>query len=100
VCSSDVKGKDSIRDLRSSVYYYENVAEADGDSVRKATIEKVATELKQILMKVEQEIEGMLRHRFHQYGITCSIGIDQQIKTLRDEAAHIFEVPELQEYQV
>jgi hypothetical protein len=64
VCSSNVKGKDSIRDLRSSVYYYESVAEADGDHVKKATIEKVATELKQILMKVEQEIEGMLRQRF------------------------------------
>jgi len=42
------------------LYYYENVAESKGDPVRQADIKRVGGKLKDILVAIEQEIEGAL----------------------------------------
>lgn len=45
-----------MANLRASIYYYENVADADEDLERKANIDAMAKKLKDIVVKIENEI--------------------------------------------
>ncbi|OAX43748.1 hypothetical protein K503DRAFT_680461 [Rhizopogon vinicolor AM-OR11-026] len=72
--------KDTLKDLRSSIYYYESVADADGDHQRAGIIRTTAERLKNILAQVEKEIAD----------------IDLNITKMRDQAATLLDCPELQ----
>jgi hypothetical protein len=47
-----------LKDLKSSIYYYEKIADAKDDPERKAILETMATKLNLILGKIESEIKG------------------------------------------
>ncbi|KAG1752094.1 hypothetical protein EDB19DRAFT_1903493 [Suillus lakei] len=72
--------KDTLTDLRSSIYYYENVADAKGDDERARTTQIMANKLKSILAQVEKEIEAS----------------DINIAKMRDQIATLLDCPELQ----
>jgi len=54
----DPQDKDTLKDLRSSVYYYENVADAKGDHHRADIMQTTAAKLKSVLAQIENEIKG------------------------------------------
>ncbi|KAG2366383.1 hypothetical protein BDR07DRAFT_1328292 [Suillus spraguei] len=72
--------KDTLTDLRSSIYYYENVADAKGDDERARVTKIMANKLKSILAQVEKEIKVL----------------DVNIAKMRDQAATLLDCPELQ----
>ncbi|KAG1888259.1 hypothetical protein F4604DRAFT_1916175 [Suillus subluteus] len=72
--------KDTLADLRSSIYYYENVADAKGDDERARVTQIMAKKLKNILAQVEKEIKVS----------------DINIAKMRDQAATLLDCPELQ----
>jgi hypothetical protein len=49
-----------MKSLRSSLYYYESVANSQTDVERRATIESSAVKLKNIITHIETELEGKL----------------------------------------
>ena len=55
-----LQNKDTLQDLRASLYYYEHVADAKSDPIRQADIERASINLKRILAAIEEEIEGAL----------------------------------------
>ena len=57
----DPQDKDTLKDLRSSIHYYESVADAKDDHQRADIIRTTADKLKSILAQVEKEIEGSAR---------------------------------------
>ncbi|KII90148.1 hypothetical protein PLICRDRAFT_174928 [Plicaturopsis crispa FD-325 SS-3] len=74
------KGKDVLKDLRASIHYYAEVADAKGDPVRQATIERTRAKLQAILEKIEAQTKD----------------IDAQISQLQIDAAAVMDIPELQ----
>jgi hypothetical protein len=54
--------KDTLKDLRASIYYYEHVADANGDATRKTNLETTVIKLKKILVKIEDELQGNAFH--------------------------------------
>ncbi|KZT72928.1 hypothetical protein DAEQUDRAFT_808891 [Daedalea quercina L-15889] len=77
------KDRDTLADLRSSLHYYENVAEDEGDATRKASVQEMAVQLRKILTRIENELQS----------------IDASVAKLKDEAANLFNVPELQQHR-
>ncbi|KAF9467199.1 hypothetical protein BDZ94DRAFT_1249830 [Collybia nuda] len=75
--------RDTLKDLRASVYYYEHIAESKGDEDREETIVSAATELKKTL--------GILMNKVEE--------IDRRIASLQAAAAVIFDCPELQQHR-
>ncbi|TFY81122.1 hypothetical protein EWM64_g2892 [Hericium alpestre] len=74
--------KDTLKDLRSSVYYFENVANKD-DPERKASVGLVALKIRKILTRIENELET----------------IDNEISKLKVQSAGLFEGSELRQHQ-
>ncbi|KAF7982834.1 hypothetical protein HWV62_25790 [Athelia sp. TMB] len=72
--------KNTLKDLRSTVYYYEQVADANGDATRQADIERTCNKLKHILASIENEVKT----------------IDAKIIELNAESQTLFDVPEMQ----
>ena len=52
------QNKDVVRSIRSSLYYYENVAHSPTDVERRAAIENSTVKLKDIIAHIETELEG------------------------------------------
>jgi hypothetical protein len=50
--------KDTLKDLRASIYYFEHVAEANDNLERQAAIDNTVVKLKRILGMIENEVEG------------------------------------------
>ena len=50
-----------MKSIRSSLYYYENVALSPTDVERRAAIESSAVKLKNIIAHIEAELEGNRR---------------------------------------
>ncbi|KAF8839694.1 hypothetical protein BDN67DRAFT_737341 [Paxillus ammoniavirescens] len=73
--------EDTLKDLRSTIFYFENIADAKGDLERASAIQTTATKLKSILDTIEQEIKTT----------------DHTTNTLRTEAATLLDCPELQQ---
>ncbi|KAJ3557621.1 hypothetical protein NM688_g1374 [Phlebia brevispora] len=71
--------RDVLADLRSSIFYYENIAESDNEE-RKAELKDTLTRLKQILTDIEAELQE----------------IETTVSASRAEAAIVFDCPELQ----
>ncbi|KAH7882908.1 hypothetical protein F5I97DRAFT_1930528 [Phlebopus sp. FC_14] len=74
-------GKDTLKDLQSTIYYFQKVADPKGDSERATAIQSTATKLKGILDSIEQEIQGT----------------EEKIRGMRDEAMTLLDCPELQQ---
>ncbi|KAH7912508.1 hypothetical protein BJ138DRAFT_1004302 [Hygrophoropsis aurantiaca] len=72
--------KDTLKDLRSSLYYFEHVADAKEDQERATTIQTTVTKLKSIIAKVEKEIQST----------------EEQIAKLKEESSNLFNCAELQ----
>jgi arginyl-tRNA synthetase len=53
-----IQNRDTIKDLRSTIHYYEHVANPGDDPVRKQAIERTATHLKDILIMITSKVEG------------------------------------------
>lgn len=56
-----LQNKDVMKSIRSSLYYYENVALSPTDVERRAAIESSAVKLKNIIAHIETELEGNWR---------------------------------------
>ena len=56
---SRAQNRQVLADLRSSIFYFENVAEGNDDE-RKAQNEDTLTRLKKILERIETELKGKL----------------------------------------
>jgi hypothetical protein len=93
--------KDTLKDLRSSIYYYENVADAKGDYRRDGMTRTTADKLKSVLAQVEKEIEGSAT-TYLADGIDCVVvaATELNIATMRDQAATLLDCPELQRARV
>ncbi|KAA1474450.1 hypothetical protein DENSPDRAFT_841038 [Dentipellis sp. KUC8613] len=74
--------KDILKDLRSSLHYFENIANRE-DPERKATVEGMSMKLRKMLTRIENEIET----------------IESQIAKLQIQSAQQFDGPELREHR-
>ncbi|CAL1709523.1 unnamed protein product [Somion occarium] len=77
------EGRNVLNDLRSSIHYYENIAEHNDDETRKAHLQDMATKLQAILVRVEREIRIL----------------DDQIAKAQISAASVYDCPELQKHR-
>ncbi|THH02020.1 hypothetical protein EW026_g774 [Hermanssonia centrifuga] len=75
--------RDALADLRSSLHYYENIAEHHDNEERGADIQSTASALRTIVARIESELEA----------------IDRTITSLRQQADTVFSCPELQRYK-
>ncbi|KAF8062182.1 hypothetical protein FPV67DRAFT_1507444 [Lyophyllum atratum] len=75
--------RDTVKDLRASLHYYEHVAEARGDPEREAAILRTAGKLRGIVDQI----------------VSKTHEIDLDIERLQAEAAGVFDCPELQHHQ-
>ena len=66
------QGRDTLSDLRSTLYYYEHVAEK-GDESRLLTLERTVNQLKDIIVTITAEVEGVSRMQ-----IGCSFSFSTQ----------------------
>ncbi|KAI0753245.1 hypothetical protein C8Q80DRAFT_1304918 [Daedaleopsis nitida] len=75
--------KDTLADLQSCLYYYENVAESDGDQTRENDIRANKEKLTRIIERVKEEAKA----------------IDDAIQRTRTEAQGMLDCPELQKHR-
>jgi hypothetical protein len=52
------QNKDTLRDIRASLYYYEHVADSNGDEVRQEDITRTTNKLKDILTMMIDKLNG------------------------------------------
>jgi hypothetical protein len=50
------QGKEALAELRASIYYYENVAQSNGDLARQKALEETTAKLRRVLAHVEEEV--------------------------------------------
>ena len=56
--SSDaMQGRDTLADVRSAVYYFENIAEDDGDDARRGMLADTVVKLGKIITHIEDEVK-------------------------------------------
>ncbi|TBU42983.1 hypothetical protein BD309DRAFT_922591 [Dichomitus squalens] len=75
--------KDVLADLQSCLYYYENIAESNGDAKRDQDIQANKKKLANIIEKIQEEAKV----------------IDATIESKRTEAQSKLDCPELQKYR-
>lgn len=51
--------KDTLKDLQSAIFYFENVADAKGDLERQVSVQETTRKLQDILTTIEEEIKGL-----------------------------------------
>ncbi|KAI0320404.1 hypothetical protein OF83DRAFT_594280 [Amylostereum chailletii] len=76
------QGKDNLKDMRSAVHYFENVANK-ADAARKQQVEATAMALRKILVRMENQVET----------------IDSEIAKLKTQSAVVFDDPELKQHR-
>jgi len=74
--------RDTLADLRSTLYYYEHVSEK-GDEARQHILERTANQIKDILTMVTSKVED----------------IDHRLGKLQVEVNTIFDCPDLQQFR-
>ena len=92
-----------MEDLRSTIYYYENVADSKGNAGRASSITTIIGKLRGILETIELEIKGRQLRSLHCIDLTRlgnHTAIDEQLDKTRDEAATMLDCPELKQVQV
>ncbi|KAN0094833.1 hypothetical protein V8E55_003120 [Tylopilus felleus] len=75
--------KDTLKDLRSSIFYFENVANGGGDPEREISIEATTRKLKSILTTIEESIKTT----------------NEKVETLRTRTETLLDCEELQQYK-
>ncbi|KAI0672474.1 hypothetical protein C8Q78DRAFT_1077991 [Trametes maxima] len=75
--------KDTLADLQSCLYYYENVAESDGDPKRADEIRENQKKLRHVIDKIKEEVHN----------------IDVSVEQMRQEARGMLDCPELQKHR-
>ena len=95
------QNKDTLKDLQTSLHYYEHVADPKEDEERREAITRTTKKLKDILIMMVAKLEGQCTCII----ITASffivtLEIDQKIRTLQTELTGLFDCPELQHYRV
>ncbi|KAF7969673.1 hypothetical protein HWV62_26731 [Athelia sp. TMB] len=88
--------KNTLKDLRSTVYYYEQVADANGDATRQADIERTCNKLKHILASIENEVKSTYLLQLVHHLLMPLLAIDAKIIELNAESQTLFDVPEMQ----
>ncbi|OBZ66914.1 hypothetical protein A0H81_13252 [Grifola frondosa] len=81
--SNTVQERDVLEDLQSVIYYYEHVAESNGDAERDSEIKNHPEKLRKIVERIEGEL----------------MAIDSKVGELRADAAKVLECPELQKHR-
>ncbi|KAI0694109.1 hypothetical protein BC835DRAFT_1406517 [Cytidiella melzeri] len=77
------KGRDTLADLRSAVYYFETIADSNGDDIRRRGLTETAAKLSKIIGKIEEEVKR----------------IDDIIHARTIQAAEALNCPELQKHK-
>ncbi|KAG7095713.1 hypothetical protein E1B28_006426 [Marasmius oreades] len=72
--------KDVLKNLKSSVHYFENVVRVGDDPDRRASLASTTTKLRKVILGVETALEK----------------INAEVGKLQDEAKSLFDCPELQ----
>lgn len=100
--TSTQNGSDALENLRSTIYYYEKVADPEDDPSRQRTLQQTAEHLKDIMTMISGKVEGdtLFEAVETPYSLIRPLDIDHQIKILQTEVTHIYDCPELQNYQV
>ncbi|KAF8452404.1 hypothetical protein L210DRAFT_2031624 [Boletus edulis BED1] len=75
--------KDTLKDLRSAIFYFETVADAKDDLEREVSIQATTWKLKSILTTIEDEVKAT----------------DERINMLRTEAETLLDCEELQQFK-
>ncbi|KAJ2919732.1 hypothetical protein MD484_g700, partial [Candolleomyces efflorescens] len=80
---SRLNQRDTVQDIKNSIYYYENIARAKSDEPeRQQVIKETTAQLADILLMLESKIEGY----------------DRRIKELEARSATLFDCPELKQH--
>ncbi|KAI0340340.1 hypothetical protein BDW22DRAFT_1360280 [Trametopsis cervina] len=77
------KGRDVIADLRSAIFYFQQIAEHNDDELRRATMEDTVAKLGKIVVRIEEKIKS----------------IDVAIEACKARAATALVSPELQRHR-
>ncbi|TFK29498.1 hypothetical protein FA15DRAFT_664043 [Coprinopsis marcescibilis] len=75
--------RDTLRDLKTTIHYYEHIAQSGGDPERQQVLTYTLERLNDILVVVESKVAG----------------INQKIQELEKISDNLFDVPELQQLQ-
>jgi uncharacterized protein YdcH (DUF465 family) len=54
------QNRDTIKDLEDTLYYYENVAQAEDNLERTELLKKTKTKLRDVIANISRKIEGKL----------------------------------------
>lgn len=73
-----------MQDLKNTIYYYENVAQAKDDPVRERVLQDTVVNLKDVLVMLESKIHGL----------------DKEIARLQAKIDGLFDCPELKNFKV
>lgn len=73
------QGKDTLKDLRSAIFYFENVADAKGDLERGNSIQATTRKLKDIVTSIEEGIKGLV------FFLSSQTGTDDDVHSCRRE---------------
>lgn len=89
-----------MSDLRSTLHYYEHVAEK-GDETRQRVLERTANQVNDILTMVTSKVEGIFAPFVEVESPPKSISsdIDHRLGKLQVEVNTIFDCPELQQFR-
>ncbi|RXW14577.1 hypothetical protein EST38_g11280 [Candolleomyces aberdarensis] len=80
---SRLNQRDTVQDIKNSIYYYENIARAKSDEPeRQQVIKETTAQLQDILLMLESKIEGLNR----------------RTKELEAKSATLFDCPELKQH--
>ncbi|PPQ99320.1 hypothetical protein CVT24_009188 [Panaeolus cyanescens] len=93
--------RDAMKDLKSSIYYFEHAALSDGDPVRQASIQRTLAELQTILTTIQGKVEGKSLLTLKQmHLLTDGLSeIDHQLEQYQADVAKIYDCPELQNFR-
>ncbi|KAG8967665.1 hypothetical protein FRC03_009502 [Tulasnella sp. 419] len=76
------EGKDTLADLRKTIYFLENVADTKGDPQRRQHLDALASKLKEVILTIEKELKS------------C----EEKLKELRLKSESVFNDPRWQQH--
>ena len=89
-----------MKDLRSAIFYFEDVADAKGDSERDALIQATTRKLKSILVSIEEGIKGSgFSYPCISILMMMFAETDEKIDMLRTQAETLLECEELHRFK-
>lgn len=96
-----LQNKDVMKSIRSSLYYYENVANSPTELERQTAIEISAAKLKDIIAHIEAELEGTPRTPWAKTHLPNPfLAIATTVDRLRNDSSNLFSTKEFQKNKV